>query len=42
VGTTGIGFNRQKAGEGVNSWSALFEPSAAMGGHVTLLRESPT
>jgi len=38
-GTTGIGFNRQKAGDAVNSWSALFQPSAAMGGHVTLLRE---
>ena len=38
-GTTGIGFNRQRAGEDVNSWSAVFEPPAAMGGHVTLLRE---
>jgi putrescine transport system substrate-binding protein len=38
-GTTGIGFNRRRAGEGVNSWSAVFQPSAAMGGHVTLLRE---
>jgi putrescine transport system substrate-binding protein len=38
-GTTGIGFNRRRAGEGVDSWSAVFEPSAAMGGHVTLLRE---
>jgi putrescine transport system substrate-binding protein len=38
-GTTGIGFNRRRAGDGVNSWSAVFQPSAAMGGHVTLLRE---
>jgi spermidine/putrescine-binding protein len=38
-GTTGIGFNRAKAGEQVDSWAAVFEPAAAMGGHVTLLRE---
>jgi putrescine transport system substrate-binding protein len=38
-GTTGIGFNRLRAGEGVSSWSVVFQPSAAMGGHVTLLRE---
>jgi spermidine/putrescine transport system substrate-binding protein len=39
VGTTGIGFNRKQAGGKVDSWAALFEPSSAMGGHVTLLRE---
>jgi spermidine/putrescine-binding protein len=39
-GTTGIGFNRQRAGEGVDSWAAVFEPAADMGGHVTLLREA--
>jgi putrescine transport system substrate-binding protein len=38
-GTTGIGFNRRRAGEAVDSWAAVFEPSQAMGGHVTLLRE---
>jgi putrescine transport system substrate-binding protein len=38
-GTTGIGFNRRQAGETVDSWAAVFEPSQAMGGHVTLLRE---
>jgi putrescine transport system substrate-binding protein len=38
-GTTGIGFNRQRAGEGVDSWAAVFEPPPGMGGHVTLLRE---
>ena len=38
-GTTGIGFNRQRAGGQVDSWAAVFEPAAAMGGHVTLLRE---
>jgi putrescine transport system substrate-binding protein len=38
-GTTGIGFNRQRAGEDVDSWSAVFEPSEAMAGRVTLLRE---
>src|SRR5215211_7327193 len=38
-GTTGIGFNRGRAGEAVDSWAAVFEPSQAMGGHVTLLRE---
>ena len=38
-GTTGIGFNRRRAGETVDSWSTLFEPAAAMSGHVTLLRE---
>jgi spermidine/putrescine transport system substrate-binding protein len=38
-GTTGIGFNRRQAGGTVDSWAAVFEPSQAMGGHVTLLRE---
>src|SRR5829696_4708709 len=38
-GTTGIGFNRKRAGDEVDSWAAVFEPSSAMGGHVTLLRE---
>jgi putrescine transport system substrate-binding protein len=38
-GTTGIGFNRKQAGATVDSWAAVFEPSSAMGGHVTLLRE---
>jgi spermidine/putrescine-binding protein len=38
-GTTGIGFNRQRAGEEVDSWAAVFEPPAAMAGRVTLLRE---
>jgi putrescine transport system substrate-binding protein len=38
-GTTGIGFNQQRAGEEVDSWSAVFEPSEAMAGRVTLLRE---
>jgi putrescine transport system substrate-binding protein len=38
-GTTGIGFNRKQAGAKVDSWAAVFEPSSAMGGHVTLLRE---
>jgi spermidine/putrescine transport system substrate-binding protein len=38
-GTTGIGFNRRQAGEAVDSWAAVFEPSQPMGGHVTLLRE---
>jgi spermidine/putrescine-binding protein len=39
-GTTGIGFNRRRVPGGkVDSWAALFEPEAAMAGHVTLLRE---
>jgi putrescine transport system substrate-binding protein len=38
-GTTGIGFNTSRAGDGVDSWAAVFEPLAAMGGRVTLLRE---
>jgi putrescine transport system substrate-binding protein len=38
-GTTGIGFNQQRAGEDVDSWAAVFEPSSAMAGRVTLLRE---
>jgi putrescine transport system substrate-binding protein len=38
-GTTGIGFNRRRAGEEVDSWAAVFEPPAAMAGRVTLLRE---
>jgi spermidine/putrescine transport system substrate-binding protein len=39
-GTTGIGFNRRRAGENLDSWAALFEPSAATTGKVTLLREA--
>jgi putrescine transport system substrate-binding protein len=38
-GTTGIGFNTKQAGDQVDSWAAVFEPSSAMGGHVSLLRE---
>jgi putrescine transport system substrate-binding protein len=38
-GTTGIGFNRRQAGDTVDSWAALFEPAANLGGRVTLLRE---
>jgi len=38
-GTSGIGFNRRQAGDKVDSWAAVFEPSSAMGGRVTLLRE---
>jgi putrescine transport system substrate-binding protein len=38
-GTTGIGFNRKQAGDQVDSWAAVFEPSSAVGGRVTLLRE---
>jgi putrescine transport system substrate-binding protein len=38
-GTSGIGFNRKQAGAEVDSWASVFEPSAAMGGRVTLLRE---
>jgi putrescine transport system substrate-binding protein len=38
-GTTGIGFNRRQVGDTVDSWAAVFEPAASMGGHVTLLRE---
>jgi putrescine transport system substrate-binding protein len=38
-GTTGIGFNQQRTGEDVDSWAAVFEPSSAMAGRVTLLRE---
>jgi putrescine transport system substrate-binding protein len=38
-GTTGIGFNRRRAGDKVDSWAALFEPAAGMAGRVTLLRE---
>jgi putrescine transport system substrate-binding protein len=38
-GTTGIGFNRKQAGDKVDSWAALFEPAANLGGRVTLLRE---
>jgi putrescine transport system substrate-binding protein len=38
-GTTGIGFNTRQAGDKVDSWAAVFEPPAAMGGRVTLLRE---
>jgi spermidine/putrescine transport system substrate-binding protein len=38
-GTSGIGFNRSQAGDEVDSWAAVFEPSSGMGGRVTLLRE---
>jgi spermidine/putrescine-binding protein len=39
-GTTGIGFNRSRVPGGrVDSWAALFEPTEAMTGHVSLLRE---
>jgi putrescine transport system substrate-binding protein len=38
-GTTGIGFNRRRVGGTVDSWAAVFDPAASMGGHVTLLRE---
>ncbi len=38
-GTSGIGFNRKEAGDKVDSWAAVFEPSSAVGGRVTLLRE---
>jgi putrescine transport system substrate-binding protein len=38
-GTSGIGFNRRQAGDKVDSWAAVFEPSSTMGGRVTLLRE---
>jgi putrescine transport system substrate-binding protein len=39
-GTTGIGFNRRLAGENLDSWAAVFEPSAATAGKITLLREA--
>ena len=39
-GTTGIGFNRRRAGENLSSWAAVFEPSAATTGKITLLREA--
>ena len=39
-GTTGIGFNRRRAGDGLDSWAAVFEPSAATAGRITLLREA--
>jgi putrescine transport system substrate-binding protein len=39
-GTTGIGYNRAKVPGGkVDSWSAVFDPAAAVAGRVTLLRE---
>jgi spermidine/putrescine transport system substrate-binding protein len=39
-GTTGIGYNTTHVPGGrVDSWAAVFEPPAAMGGRVTLLRE---
>jgi spermidine/putrescine-binding protein len=39
-GTTGIGFNRRKVPGGkVDSWAALFEPSAEVNGRISLLRE---
>jgi spermidine/putrescine-binding protein len=37
-GTTGIGFNRRRT-RTPDSWGAVFEPPAAMAGHVSLLRE---
>jgi putrescine transport system substrate-binding protein len=37
-GTTGIGFNRRRT-KPPDSWAAVFQPSAAMAGRVTLLRE---
>jgi putrescine transport system substrate-binding protein len=37
-GTTGIGFNRRRT-KTPDSWEAVFQPAAAMAGHVTLLRE---
>jgi putrescine transport system substrate-binding protein len=37
-GTTGIGFNRQRAK--VDSWAAVFAPSPAARGRVSLLREA--
>jgi putrescine transport system substrate-binding protein len=39
-GTTGIGFNRRRAGENLSSWAAVFEPAAATAGKITLLREA--
>jgi putrescine transport system substrate-binding protein len=39
-GTVGIGYNRQRVpGGAVDSWASVFEPDAAMGGRVSLLRE---
>jgi spermidine/putrescine transport system substrate-binding protein len=39
-GTTGIGYNRRRVPGGkVDSWASVFEPAAAAGGHVSLLRE---
>jgi len=38
-GTTGIGYNSRRAPGTVDSWGAIFRPDAAMGGHVSLLRE---
>jgi spermidine/putrescine transport system substrate-binding protein len=38
-GTTGIGYNSRRAPGTVDSWEAIFRPAAAMGGHVSLLRE---
>jgi spermidine/putrescine transport system substrate-binding protein len=39
-GTVGIGYNRQRVpGGAVDSWASVFEPAAAMNGHVSLLRE---
>jgi spermidine/putrescine-binding protein len=39
-GTVGIGYNRLRVpGGAVDSWAAVFEPLAAMGGHISLLRE---
>ena len=39
-GTVGIGYNRLRVpGGAVDSWASVFEPAAAMGGHVSLLRE---
>jgi putrescine transport system substrate-binding protein len=38
-GTTGIGFNRRRVTEGMDSWAAVFEPAASARGRVSLLRE---
>jgi putrescine transport system substrate-binding protein len=38
-GTTGIGFNRRRVPESLDSWAAVFQPSEAAKGRVSLLRE---
>jgi putrescine transport system substrate-binding protein len=38
-GTTGIGFNRRRVPERLDSWAAVFQPSEAARGRVSLLRE---